>query len=293
MFRTIIATVMFMILAEPGNGQKIFYYGTNSRPVATEEEAIVINTLHQKSESKYLLETRIKRNNAWMEPERQKIRIDQDGKLRIRTTGERFFPKITIREITFSEPGLYSFKETSKGIKTRTGTSGRYIPLLLEGEVTEYHPNGNKKSVSLLQNNQLISNRNWLPNGNSYIDSIFYSADREPVFQPGVAYFKSSILQQIAMLKTNLEEYNDEIIIGWVVMENGVMNGVIPLKGKSKQLNELLADIIAGIPGEWEPAILDGKPVRYFMSIPLTISHSNAKFQDIEFSSGMLHYNIY
>ena len=110
---------------------------------------------------------------------------------------------------------------------------------------------------------------------------------------PGVAYFNSLLLQQIAMLKINREEYDDEIVIGWVVMENGVMNGVIPLTGKSKQLNKLLADIIAGIPGEWEPAILDGKPVRYFMSIPLTISHNNAKFQDIEFSSGMLHYNRY
>jgi len=32
-------------------------------------------------------------------------------------------------------------------------------------------------------------------------------------------------------------------MIGWVVMETEIMNGVIPLKGKSQQLNKLLADI--------------------------------------------------
>jgi len=106
MFRTLIASVLFMIM---------------------------IKNLHQKTESKYILTTRITGIKGWMEPERQKIRIYQNGKLQIRTKGERFFPKITIREIASSEPGLYSFEETSKGVKTRTGTSGRYLPLLLEG----------------------------------------------------------------------------------------------------------------------------------------------------------------
>jgi len=293
MFRTLIASVLFVIIVKPGHGQENYYYGPNNRPVVTKEEAVMIKSLNQKAENKYILETRFKRNNAWMEPDRQKIRIKQDGQLRIRTRGERFFPKITIREIASSEPGLYSFEETCKGVKTRSGTSGRYLPILLEGKVTEYHPNGNMKSASLFQNNQLISNQNWMPDGNPYIDSIFYSADREPVYQPGVAYFNSSLLQQIAKSGINLEEYDDEIVIGWVVMETGIMNGVIPLKGKSQQLNKLLADIIAEIPGEWTPAILDGKPVRYFMSIPLNISHNNAKFQDIELSQGMLHYNRY
>ncbi len=143
------------------------------------------------------------------------------------------------------------------------------------------------------QNNQLISNQNWLSNGNPYIDTIFYSADQEPVYQPGVVFFNSYLLQQIAKSKINLEEYDDEIVIGWVVMETGVMNGVIALKGKSLELNKILANMIAGIPGEWQPAILDGKPVRYFMSIPVNISHHNAKFQDIELSQGVLHYNSY
>ncbi|MCP4310162.1 MAG: hypothetical protein GY790_02780 [Bacteroidetes bacterium] len=293
MIRTLIASVIIIILVKPGHGQDIYYYGANNRPVVAEEEAVMLKRLNQKSENKYVLETRIKRNNAWKEEDRQKIRIDKDGRLRISTSGERFFPKIVFREITSLEPGLYSFEETAKGQKTRTGTSTKYLPLLLEGKVTEYHPNGNQKSVSLFQNNQLISNQNWMPDGNPYIDSIFFSTDKEPVFQPGVAYFNSSLIKQIAKSGINLEEYDDEIVIGWVVMETGVMNGVIPLKGKSQHLNKILADIIAGIPGEWEPAILDGKPVRYFMSIPLNISHNHANFQDIEFSQGMLHYNRY
>jgi hypothetical protein len=293
MFRTLIASVIFMIHALPSHGQEIYYYGANNRPVDSEEEAVIIKKLDRKSESKYILETRIKQSNQWLESERQKIRIEQDGTMQIRMKGDRFFPKTVYREITSLEPGLYSFEETANGVKTRTGISGRYLPLLLEGKVTEYHPNGNEKSVSLFQNNQLQSNQNWLPDGNPYIDSIFYSADQEPVYLPGAAYFNSHLLQQIAKSKINLEEFDDEIVIAWVVMETGVMKGTIALKGKSLQLNKIMADFIAGIPGEWEPAILDGKPVRYFMSFHLTISHNDANFQELELSHGVLHYDRY
>ena len=157
----------------------------------------------------------------------------------------------------FRDPGLYYFEETDHGAKIRTGSSSTYLPLKLEGQVTEYHPNGREKSVSFYQNNQLQSNQNWLPDGNPYIDSIFYSVDQEPVYQPGVAYFNSFLLQELAKSGININEYDDDIVIAWVVMETGVMDGAIALKGKSLKMNQLLCDIISRTPGVWEPAMLN------------------------------------
>jgi hypothetical protein len=274
--------------------QEIYYYGSNLRPVVEEEEALIAKVVHRKSEKKYLIETRIKEKNLWTDVERQKIKVDREGTLRIRIRDERLLPARIRRKISRSEPGRYSFEEHKpRGLKIRSGSSSSYLPLHLEGRVIEYHPNGREKSLSFYEDNQLQSNQNWLSDGTPYIDSIFYSADREPDYQPGVAYFHSYLLQQLAAAKINLDEYDDEIVVGWVVMETGELDGVMALKGKSLELNELLVNIISNIPGEWEPAVLDGKPVRYFMSIPLTIFHNETNFQDVEYSWGVLHYNRY
>ena len=55
-------------------------------------------------------------------------------------------------------------------------------PLLFEGEVTEFYSNGNKKSISVYKNNELVWNKNWLENGEKYIDNIFYSVDKDLLF---------------------------------------------------------------------------------------------------------------
>jgi len=293
MIRTLLVSLMVIIPVLHCPGQEIYYYAANYRPVKTEKEALSVQEIHQRSENKYDIETRIRVEKTWIDAERQKIRIKPDGTIRIRIKGDRLFPEKVFREITKLEPGLYYFEETVKGITRRTGTSNRYLPLLLEGIVNEFHPKGQKKSVSVFKDNQLISNKNWLPDGSLYIDSIYYSADQEPKFSPGQKFFNSYLMQQLKKSKINLEEYEDRVLIGWVIMENGLMDGVIALEGKSLQLNQILVDIIAEMPGAWEPAILDGNPVRYFMSIPLNFMHHDAKFQHVEFSSGVLHYNRY
>jgi hypothetical protein len=293
MIRTLLVSLIVFFSALHCSGQEIYYYGANMKPLNSENEALLVKEVTKKSDKKYVIETRVLVSSAWVDAEQQKIRIDKDGTLRIRTKDERIFPRRIFRTISRSVPGQYAFEETAKKQKIRSGTSSNFLPLLLEGYVTEYHNNDIEKSVSIYENNQLQSNQNWRPDGSPYIDSIFYSTDKEPVYRPGVANFHSSLLQQLGEAKINLDEFDDDVVIGWVVMETGQIDGVIPLKGKSEELNQILVESIARIPGHWEPAVLNGKPVRYFMSIPLTIFHHEAKFQEVEYSWGVLHYNKY
>lgn len=276
------------------SAQEVYYYGANNRPVENVEEAILFKTVHQKSIKKYNVSSQVRTDEGWSMIRRQKIRIKRDGILRIAIKEDKLIPTIIFREIGSMLPDLYAFEETRRGgALVRNGKSSTFLPLHLEGKVIEFYPNGQTKSISYFNNNQLVSNENWLPDGSKYIDSIFYSVNEEPVFIPGEKFFKTSILDYLSESDIILDEFEDEVLIGWVVMETGEMDGVIALEGKSAELNQAIVDAVSQVPGRWQPAILEGDTVRYFMTMPLTISHNDANFQNLEFKWGVLHYDYY
>lgn len=279
------------------DGQVNYYYAANSRLVDQAADAIVKKEVRTKSDTRYVIKTSIlsdgKKNDRWTVIEQEKINIENDGTLLIKKKGEGYIPTKIYRKMTQLEPGLYEFSESDISKVLRTGFSTRYLPLHLEGLVTEYHTNGNVKSISQYRDNQLVSNQNWLSNGDKYIDSIFYSADSEPEYKMGPKFFHSYLLQNLYDSDIDLSQISDVVEVGWVVMENGSIEGVITLKGRSRQLNNFLVNTIAALPGEWQPARLNGKAVRYFVSIPLNFEQIEVNFQDLELSKGVMHYNKY
>jgi hypothetical protein len=80
-------------------------------------------------------------------------------------------------------------------------------------------------------------------------------------------------------------------VIGLVIMETGELKAPIVLQGKSKQLCDALIRIISELPGVWRPAVLNERPVRYFMTLPISVSSHDVTFQNLEVSSGVLHYD--
>lgn len=257
----------------------------------------MMKEVRTKSDTRYTIKTSIlsdgEKGDRWTMIEQEKINIENDGTLLIKKKGEGFFPKKIHRKMTQIEPGLYEFSESEISKVLRTGFSTRFLPLRLEGTITEYHSNGNVKSISQYQDNQLISNQNWLSNGDRYIDSIFYSADREPEYKMGPRFFHSFILQNLYNSDIDLTQISDVVEVAWVIMEDGSMDGVVALKGRSLQLNQFLVNIIADLPGDWQPAMLNGKPVRYQVSVPLNFEQLEVSFQDLEISGGVMHYNKY
>lgn len=294
--------IILVLFCLPGlfttlDGQVKYYYAANSRLVDQAADAIVKKEVRTKSDTRYVIKTSIlsdgKKDEKWTVIEQEKISIENDGTLLIKKKGEGYIPTKIYRKMTQLEPGLYEFSESDISKVLRSGFSTRYLPLHLEGLVTEYHTNGNVKSISQYRDNQLVSNQNWLSNGDKYIDSIFYSADSEPEYKMGPKFFHSYLLQNLYDSDIDLSQISDVVEVGWVVMENGSMEGVITLKGRSRQLNNFLVNTIAALPGEWQPARLNGKAVRYFVSIPLNFEQIEVNFQDLELSKGVMHYNKY
>ena len=291
-FLLIILLCVIPVIHLPGQ-EEVYHYGANTKPVDQIDEAIRYEEVIRKSDKKYVIRTHHKVNQKWVQVKKEKIKIQMDGSQTVYYNTGSIFPKRLYREMNKIGPGEYLFKESTLNSLVRTGTSSRALPLHLEGLVTEYHPNGELKSKSVFRNNQLLSNENWLPDGSKYIDSIFYSVDHEPEYQMGDNFFKSFLIQKLAASKIDLTQIEDQVVIGWVVMETGEIDGVIALKGKLRQLNQFLVNTIMELPGTWQPAVLEGTQVRYFMSIPLNFIHKEVNFQELELSSGTLHYNKY
>ncbi len=281
------------MLAPLAGQEENHYYGVNGEPVKEKDNAIEIKELKQRSGRKFTIRTYHLRGDQWELTKREKIRETGEGELLIRVYGDRLFPGKYNRRMQLVRPGCYEFRETRLERILREGSSSSYLPLRLEGIVNEYYPNGQLKSRSSYRNNQLISNKNWLADGTRYIDSVFYSVDSEPEYKLGNDIFRRHILESLGRSKIDFTQIEDIVEIGWVVMEDGHLNGVIPLRGKIRQLNEVLAQAISELPGSWEPARLNGRPVRYFMSVPFNFMQREVNFQDLEMSGGMLHYNRY
>jgi hypothetical protein len=291
--RNLLIFQFLVLLAIPGNSQELFFYGVNDRPVDDPGVALTRKELVQKSDRKLVIRTSRKAGEEWVRVTREKIKALGKQEWVVHYRADQLFSRKFYREYTETGPGSFLFKEYTTLNTIRTGQCSRKFPLHLEGIQTEYYPNGKVKSISVFKDNQLVSNQNWLQDGTHYIDSVFYSADREPEFQRGNDFFRSYLLQKISNSGWDLSQIQDQIVIGWVVMETGKIEGVIALEGKSNQLNQYLVNTIAEMPGDWQPALLNGSPVRYFMSIPLNFISREVSFQEISLSEGIMHYDRY
>ena len=285
--------ILYLVLLPLAGQEGNHFYGVNGEPVKSQEDAIELREVKQKSGKKYVIRFYLRKKEKWNLIKKEKIRVTGEEELRIRLYENKLFPETYYRSMQAISPDSYFFKETRLEQIIREGESSSYLPLHLEGTVEEYYPNGQLKSKSIYRNNQLLSNENWLPDGSPYIDSIFYSADAEPEYKLGNLVFRSHVMQSLIAAEIDPGKIEDQVVIGWVIMENGKLEGAIPLSGKSRGLNQLLANAISDLPGTWEPAKLNGEPIRYFMSVPINFMQREVMVQDLEFSGGMLHYDVY
>ncbi|MFH0755866.1 MAG: hypothetical protein V2B15_01090 [Bacteroidota bacterium] len=274
------------------HGQELYFYGVNSRPLDSEQQALTLKEVRKTAQDHYTIITKHLAKDGWERGIRQKIRVRSENSLVIRESGpDRFFPRKIFREMGLTASGAFTFRDSDGNGVIREGTSSRFLPIHLEGKLTEYYPGGQIKSISQYRDNQLITNENWLSDGTRYTDNLFYSVDRLPEFEYGVQFFNSYLMQKLSNSGIDLSQIDDRVVIGWVIMETGAIDSPIALEGNSTQLKRILTDIIAALPGVWKPATLNGKPVRYFVTLPLNFFHRDVSFQNIETSSGVLIYD--
>ena len=200
------------------------------------------------------------------------------------------FKRVIKRRYIPHNKGLYEFTDVIGETVVRKGFTKSLFPLILHGEVTEFYQDGKIKSVSEYNNNELMSNKNWLKDGSKYIDNVFYSVDSLPRFKGGLEYLHKHILENFKRHNVDFSSITGEIQIGFVVMETGEIKGLRLLKGISVTLNDIAMNSFITLEGSWEPARLNGEKVRYFQVFPINFKSNNARFDFIDFTGGVMHW---
>lgn len=285
MKRTVLITIITSMTALIWGQDHIYNYGVNGKILEDEKDAIIQKRVWH-SGNRNREKVYVSTPEGWMWIRTENSRMKKSGQLNIRYRHETFFPKTLKRITRQTEPGLYYFRD-EKGKKVlRVGTASSLVPLHLESKITENHPNGEIKSESYFNNNELVNNMNWNEDGSEYVHNIFYSADQPPLYAPGQKFLQNYIVAQMAEKRLPVNEIQDEVLIGGVVLENGELTGIRILKGRVKSVNDFFTETFESLPGKWEPAVLDGKAVRYFITFPVNFYNEIPMLQHVELTPG-------
>lgn len=156
----------------------------------------------------------------------------------------------------------------------------------------EYYDNGSRKSISVYENNELVSNENWTKDGEKYIDNIFYSVEQEPRFKPGTDSLHHHVLETFRESGIDLSQVEGRMTVGFVVLEDGTISGLQIEQGIGRELNDMAFKALNTLPGEWLPAQLNGNDVRYYQLFPINFIYRQHDFHFLEMRGSVLYWQI-
>lgn len=266
----------------------VIFTGINGRLVSG-ENASLKREVDFRPGGRIVVTTYSKTDGNWIRQYRERIRKVSTNEYRINGKRDGFAARF-IRKYKEAPDGLYNFSEFIDNRLVKRGVSKTLIPLILHGEVTEYSHTGQVRSRSIFHNNELISNENWLESGEKYINNIFYSVDQEPLFSKGMGEMHSHVRKLFIDSGLDFNTLNGSLIIGFVVMEDGAVEGIRVLKGITPGVNTIAVNAIETLEGNWTPARLNGNAVRYFQVFPINFIHREYRFDSVEFTGSMLHW---
>ena len=291
MKRFLFILLLFIGRGAGGQNDTVIFLGVNGRSV-TEDKAERKKELDVSSGSRFIVRTFERAGDKWSLQYQEKIKKEEEGRYLIAVKGSGLSGNIT-RQYERTDDGFFRFSETIDGRLVKTGHSKTTFPLILHGEVTEYFDNGKCKSKSVYTDNELVSNENWLENGDPYIDNIFYSADSEPLYSRGMTDMHRHVSQALRNSGLDISKLEGSMLIGFVIMEDGSLKGIRVLKGLNTALDNISVLALQSLQGKWTPARIDGKPVRYFQLFPINFIHWETRFESVEFNGSMLHWDSF
>jgi hypothetical protein len=283
--------IVFLIMTKPGICQRdtIIYTGVNGRLTSEDSADTRKEILYQASSKIEIISSR-KQEKKWQVTQKELITIEKENIFRVVNENEKKSTPV-VRHYDRRQDGSFLFREYSNKNLIREGKTLQLFPIILDGECVEYYENGKLKSRSVYARNELVSNLNWLENGDKYIDSVFYSVDEEPLLTGGDAKIRQHVLQAFRNTGLNFSSVSGSLILGFVVMESGEIKGVRVMKSMGDQINKIAVFALQTLIGKWTPASLHGKPVRYFQLYPINFIVRESTFQYMEFNGSMIYYN--
>lgn len=265
-----------------------YYYAADFGVTSNRETAKYTREMDHKFGRRVVVKTYVKDGEEWVRIRKERIRTVNDTLMQIRRKTDKFWAEVITRTYYPGKHGMYYFTDRKRDNIMLEGYATSVLPLHLEDTVRSYYAKNRPKSIAVYRDNHLVSNENWLRNGNKYYDDLHYFVDKEPEHSLGQVHFRTYMLQGIQKSGIDLNQISDRVLIGWVVMEDGSLEGFHTIKGVYTQLNNLLIQLIREMPGEWHPAMLNGAPVRYYMNMPFNFIDRSENFENLELSTGFV-----
>ncbi|HEY3370283.1 MAG TPA: energy transducer TonB [Prolixibacteraceae bacterium] len=286
-----VAVLSFFLIASTVFSQKVIYIGINGK-LTTLPNAIYMQKVSTTSPKASKVLTYMLKDSKWEKigSEQYKKLNDSIYQINVRTEN---FKGITMRNFVRQKDGTYQFKDLAYEHVIRFGSASSVAPLLLQGQVTEYYEGGKKKSVSKYNNNELVSNENWNADGTKYIDNVFYSTDSYPFFNPGNEELHKHLLKGFRDAGIDFSTISGSMKVGFVVMEDGTIDGIKIVKGLGPIINGIAVDSFASLVGTWTPAKLNNHTVRYFQVFPINFKSDENHVEFAEMRGGILHFQTY
>jgi hypothetical protein len=288
-YLVLIAIILLSIPAFSQN-DSVYFFGVNGKLKDLAKQDIM-KKIDYRSNRKIIVKTYKTSETGWLPIYTETIKISGDSDYQIRMKGDEFSGRIT-RKFEKQDDGTYKFTDWLDNNIKRQGQTKSKIPLILDGEVTEFYPYGRIKSISQYKDNELFFNQNWLPNGDVLIDDIFYSVDEEPQFVPGMGVLHKHVTQVIKNYEFDLSTVQGKVLVGVVVTNDGTIDGVQIVRGISQQLNGILVNAFSTLEGKWIPAKLNDKNVNYLQIIPINFIYNRYDFEYLELKGSNLYWMI-
>lgn len=284
--------ILLLVLPFISSGQSdtLIFFGPNGK-MGQNQVNVIKKEINWPNKKKVRIKTWKMEDGNEMLLFTENITIKKSGLYNIKIHGQEFSEKI-IRSFEEQTDGLFRFTEYHNNQVRRTGVTRSKVPLVFHGEVKEFYSGGNIKSVSVYENNELISNKNWKENGDTYIDNVFYSVDTEPRFLRGTNILHSHVLKQFQNSGIDLSQLEGRIVVGFVITEKGNIKGIRIEQGIGSELNNIAVQAMTSLLGEWQPARLHGKEVRFYQLFPINFIYHQADFDFLELKGSTLYWEI-
>lgn len=173
------------------------------------------------------------------------------------------------------------------GILKMEGISADSKTMILDGEVTFYHPNGNKESKGHYMDGQKIGVwERWSQAGKpmaerSYAafnsEAMAYTyVDEMPVFEGGEKKFEEILKHRLGTCVSEFAEQQKEVYISFIISEKGNITQAKVSDGRAEIASERLIAALTGLP-DWTPGKKQGRPARVLITMPIkleSLTHS-------------------
>ncbi|RXQ93936.1 energy transducer TonB [Ancylomarina salipaludis] len=261
--------VAFVFLFQFGYTQNdtTIYYKANNKPAIGKEDATRYIEIKKKKKNEFKVDSYIKSDNIWEQShEKRVIYLENDSLVKIK---DDYSKKMIYRKYKHFNKGYLIKDYNESGKIIAEGLSRTLLVTYWEGQVKEYYSSGRLASISKYKNNQVLMNKNWLENGEPYIDNIFDEVDVMPEFPGGMInlmkYFSTNIKYPE---EARMKGVEGRVFVSFVVDIDGKVIGAYIKKSQHSLFNEEALRVVSEM-ANWSAGKLDGKPVKVGYTLPV------------------------